>query len=197
MENNLFNLPSFNVLIIFLMISDNYLAELIPCNVQKLLNSNKGMLLKHIIAYLTLVFFVSLNEEKFNKSMWSLFKKSTIIYLLFLLLTKNNKYTFFIVMLLLLITYIMYLTYKTYLNNNKQDLNKLQNSYLNNYEKINKIFNYLIFVILIIGFMSYLGQKKYEYKSKFSYLNFILGVHNCAFSKSELTFFKSLQYLFM
>jgi hypothetical protein len=194
MNKMMSNLPSFNVLIIFLLITGNYLSELIPCNIQKILSSKIGMLLKHIIAYFTLVFFVSLDQIEIKDSIEQIFKKSFIIYLLFILLTKNNKYTFLIVIILLLITYIMYIVYKNY--SNRRDLSKKQKKFLLNYKKINTIFNYIIFIILIIGFISYMGEKKYEYKSKFSYIDFILGLQKCSFSKSNISFINSIKYLF-
>jgi hypothetical protein len=66
--------------------------------------------------------------------------------------------------------------------------------------KLVKIKNILIIITLIlifIGFFVYLGQKKYEYKNKFSYTVFLFGVTKCKNTiDNDLSIKKSLQYLF-
>lgn len=66
--------------------------------------------------------------------------------------------------------------------------------------KLVKIKNILIIIILIlifIGFFVYLGQKKYEYKNKFSYITFLFGAYKCKnTSENDLAISKSIKYLF-
>jgi Na+/H+ antiporter NhaC len=44
---------------------------------------------------------------------------------------------------------------------------------------INNIIFISVIVLTIIGFFIYMGKKKYEYKNKFSYINFLFGIYKC------------------
>jgi hypothetical protein len=48
-----------------------------------------------------------------------------------------------------------------------------------NLTKIEDVFTYVFYCVLPVGVISYIGQKKQEFKSKFSYYKFVFGVPKC------------------
>ena len=86
----------YNIFIFFLIISSNYLGELFPCKVQKMLDSN--MLFKHIFGFLTLSFFVILTDKSIAHNFKHIFFNSFMLYGIFLIFI-NNTVNFFIISL--------------------------------------------------------------------------------------------------
>ena len=171
-----YNIPVWNVFVLFLIIASNYIGELFPCRVQELLVHN--VYLKHFISYLTLLFFVvltdtSLIKKKFNE----VFSDSIKLYVIFLLLINCNKQFFVVALILLGIIYIIQLMkqdYNTDVNDEHEDNNKYK--ILDNFQKL--VYS-VFFVTLVLGFIIYMGEKKIEYKKNFSYLTFIFGKPGC------------------
>jgi hypothetical protein len=183
-------IPIYTIFILILIISANYLAQIFPCKIQKILSCN--MYLKHIFSFLTLMFFVILSAP-IGGSMRvnDILMKALILYIFFIILTKTNHIIFIIIIILLGILYIIVLK----INELKEE--KINNNELG--EKLNNIYNYIsyiILILLIIGFLMYMGEKKYEYKSKFEYRKFIFGIPECRGYSPEISFFKSLKYAF-
>jgi len=169
-------IPVWNVFVLFLIIASNYIGELFPCRVQELLTSN--VYLKHIISYLTLLFFVVLTDtSSIKKKFKEIFYDSLKLYIVFLLLINCNKNLFVLAILLLAFIYILQLIKQDYIDEN---LDTYQDSpVLKNLKNIEKICYILFFVITISGFIIYMGEKKIEYKDKFSYQTFIFGKPTC------------------
>ena len=62
---------------------------------------------------------------------------------------------------------------------------------------VNKILILITLILVFIGFFIYLGQKKYEYKNKFSYITFLFGSYKCKNTiDNDLPISKSIQYIF-
>ena len=207
----------YSIFILFLIISSNYLGELFPCRIQKLLSEN--IYLKHIFGYLTLSFFVVLVDPYKKINITTVFRESIILYTLFLFLINTQQYFFIFSIFLLFLIYIVYLKKIEYEENiniksnsidndkdkekEKQIELKKQTNNDNNYEYklyiLNKInyFLYILFIIvIIIGFLIYMGEKKIEYKDKFSYIKFIFGLPKCRNKSPDVDFIKSIQYIF-
>lgn len=49
--------------------------------------------------------------------------------------------------------------------------------------------------MLVLGFILYLGEKKYEYKNKFDYLTFIFGKPKCRGHTPKVNYSKILHSL--
>ena len=74
------------------------------------------------------------------------------------------------------IIYIIQLIKKDYIN----DENVPEET--ENYKKIilvEKALFVLFYIVLVLGFIIYLGEKKIEYKNKFKYMTFIFGKPSC------------------
>ena len=169
-------IPIWNVFVLFLIIASNYIGELFPCQVQELLTSN--VYLKHIISYLTLLFFVVLTDtSSVKKKFKEIFYESLKLYVVFLLLINCNKNLFALSILLLAVIYIIQLIKQDYIDENTDTYQ--DSPVLKNIKNIEKICYILFFVIAITGFIVYMGEKKIEYKDKFSYKTFIFGKPTC------------------
>jgi hypothetical protein len=164
------------ILFFLLIISGNYIGELLSCRTQTLFTNN--MYSKHIIALISLYFFVIVSDSKLQKYNPIITLFGTIfIYIYFLCISKvESKYFIIILVVLTLIAFTQ--IYKEYLENTQ----KLSNFEKKIKQKINLIQQILIgltFIVTLIGLLIYLGMKKIEYKSKFNYKLFLLGKHKC------------------
>lgn len=190
------NIPIWNVFILFLIIASNYIGELFPCRVQNLLSSN--IYLKHFIAFLTLMFFVVLTDSSSQQKEFKLiFTDSLKLYVLWLFLINNDKKFFVIALILLGIIYIIQLIK----NDFKEKINKKKNIEYNEeilkYTlNIEKIIYYIFFIVLIIGFIIYMGEKKIEYKNKFSYFTFIFGKPSCKGKSPDVKYIEAFSSAF-
>ena len=166
-----------NLFILYLLISGNYIGELFGCKVQYFLQKN--MVLKHILGFITLLFFVIFVDESNNKieNPNKTILKASALYIWFLITTRTNyKYLFAIVLLLFLLVIIE--KFKKYYEYQKE---KEKVDYAN---KISKILSYLSALITIMGFLVYLNDKyQKEYGKIWSWKKFILGKEKCNFDK--------------
>ena len=174
MESVFRNTPIWNIFVLFLIIAANYLGELFPCRVQNLLESN--IYLKHIIAFLTLSFFVILTDTTSNYKSNEIFSISFTLYILFIILARNNKVFFIINLVILAILYVMKLQLTDYEKNVDEKSNDIF------YERLlilEKVLTVIFFILLICGFLIYMGEKKIEYKNKFNFITFFFGKPSC------------------
>lgn len=162
-------LPLYMVFILYLVISSNFLAQLFSCRLQYILNNS--MMIKHILGYMTLLFFIVLVSGE-NLTTNTVLINSLVIYIIFVMSTRMVFNYFVVFIFMSLVLYIVHL-YQTK-NPEKKQLNTVK-----------LIMQYAILVVLVIGFIFYLVEKKMEYKEKFSYLTFILGKPVCKSSRSK------------
>jgi hypothetical protein len=174
------------VFVLYLIISANFLANLFNCRVQYLLSNN--MYIKHLLGFFTLLFFIIIvNSETKNKDIIFI---SIGIYLLFIITAKIDFNFWIIFIVLLSLIYILEI-YK----NEKEDNTTIGNIDINNIQYSLIIFN--IFII-IVGFLVYLGKKKFEYKENFDYTTFLFGKNKCANNAEggkNLNIIQSLSYV--
>jgi hypothetical protein len=180
-----------SLFIFLLIVSGNCLAELFPCRFQKDLTDTIG--LKHFVGFLTLLFFVVLQSPSESFNLFHAFKNATILYILFLLLVSSHHYTFITAMVLLTISYLITLKIKENdaIYNHKKSKVRLQAS-SDNMKQIQLYLHYIIVIVIVFGFLSYLGSKKSEYKKNFNYFTFIFGKTVCANDGSKLAYIKGL-----
>jgi hypothetical protein len=184
-----------NLFILYLVISSNFLANLFGCKIQKAFNEN--MLLKHLLGFFTLYFFISLTESSSSveSDLTSRLKFAAFIYIWFILSTRVDIRFWTVLITMLGIVYLLQL--------NKDIESKKQNPDNEKIEKYNKYQDILIklaFIVTVVGFFVYLGAKKYEYGSKFNYTTFITGNVSCkgnSFSgEKSLTIMDSIKKAF-
>ena len=166
---------SLSVFVFILIITGNYLGELMPCRVRKELNEN--MLLKHICGYLTLVFFAIITI--FETTQLNILLLSAFVYLYFLILSKTNWRIWILVVSMLAVSYFLHLFKVSHDKTNDEKKTYLQILILDNSEYIQKVLVSLSFILTFFGFFAYMGNKKKEYGKDFSYITFILGNVGC------------------
>jgi uncharacterized membrane protein YiaA len=149
--------------------------------------------------YLTITFLVVLLED-LDKNLVEVFLVSFYLYLVFILISKTEYGFFIAIIILTAVIYVLYLK-RNEIAKRKEDT--MSNEELEKLEKTNnliiKINNGLsiaVFILIFIGFMIYMGRKKYEYKNNFSYLTFIFGKVECKGTISNIDFSTSLKHVF-
>ena len=185
----------YNIFILFLIISSNYLGELFPCRIQQMLSSN--MLFKHIFGFLTLSFFVVLTDNSKVHTLTDILFNSLKLYSIFLIFINNNLNFFMISLFIVAVIYIINIKINEITDTIKtdtEDKNKNENSKtLQLLHQINKILSIIFIITIIIGFLIYMGEKKVEYKSKFSYITFIFGKAVCRGKSPNVDIFKAIK----
>lgn len=212
MEDIALKYPIHTVFILFLIISSNYIGELFPCRIQDVLMGN--VIMKHFVAFLTLLFFVLIVEPSMNMKFKELIYNSSMMYLVFLVLI-NNSLPFFVASIIILgVLYIIHLNkveIRTTLSNDtgneeekegkeegKEDGAVIKHSekMLSMFEQMSNILTYLFAGVVSLGFIIYMGEKKIEYGKTFSYLTFIFGKPSCRNESPEKNYIASLKAAF-
>mgnify|MGYP006443950151 FL=1 len=198
---NFTEIPIWNVFVLFLIIASNYIGELFPCRIQSLLVNN--VYLKHFIAFLTLMFFVVLTDSSSQKKKFMvIFTDSIKLYFLWLLLINSDKKFFVLGLILLAILYILQLIKNDYINNKKineeinEEINNKNKERLSLIKNIEKVIFLIFFIVLVLGFIIYMGEKKIEYKNKFSYITFIFGKPSCRGKSPEVKYLEAFTSAF-
>ena len=161
--------PVYSLFILFLIIASNYIGELFPCRVQSLLSSN--VYLKHFIAFLTLLFFVVLTDPFQNYEFKKILKDSILLYIMFLMFINTNKFFYLLCLIISGTLYISILIKKQYITQKEEKEKNIKDfkdtkeakDIDHNLDIINKVYNILLIVfiiILILGFIIYMGEKK-------------------------------------
>lgn len=149
--------------------------------------------------YLTITFLVVLLED-LDKNLTEVFLVSFYLYLIFILISKTEYGFFIAIIILTAVIYVLYLKRNeiakrkedTTSNEELEKLEKTKNLII----KINNGISIVVFILAFIGFMIYMGRKKFEYKNNFNYLTFIFGKIECEGSPSNIDYSTSLKYLF-
>ena len=178
----------FTIFVLILIISSNYIGTTFPCRFQYLLNNNNW--LKHTFGYLTMTFFVILVDPITSGTMKNNLVKAFYLYVWFILLTKTNIYFFISLVIILAVSYLLVLYKKEIIEKNKDD------KIISTIDTTNQYLNTLFLIGTVIGVLIYLGEKKLEYKSKFSYYRFFLGNYSCKNYTPPISFVKSLKHTF-
>lgn len=154
------------IFVFFLIISSNYLGEIFPCKIQSLLHGN--VYLKHIFAFLTLLFFVVFVDPLHTNTLYTTIKNSLFLYGIFLLLINTNVLFFVISMATLAVMYLF--------NLYKKEAPETVIPWL---DTVDNMLYILFAVSTLVGFLVYMGEKKIEYKKRFHYLTFLFGKPSC------------------
>jgi len=187
MNNFLVESNIFCIFIFFLIVSANFLAEVFPCRLQAVLRNN--MIVKHIFGIFTMIFFVVLSSGIKNKNILNITKKSFLLYILFILITKCQIYIFYVILFFLGITYILHIIKQEKIEEEDKDEIAI-------YNNITDGLYILILIFIILGVLLYIGEKKIEYKSNFKYETFFIGKPKCKGKSPSINMFKSLKYAF-
>lgn len=164
---------------LYLIISSNFLGELVSCKFREVLSSN--MIIKHLLGLITFGFLVILAGIDFenNNVYYEGIIITILLYIWFLLSTKTHVYITLIILLQFFIMYIISYRIK-YLKNKKKSTNNL--------ELINKYILIITAIITIFGTIHYGYLKKIELNKrneKFSLFYFLIGKVKCRNDKID------------
>jgi hypothetical protein len=185
-----------NLFILYLVISSNFLANLFGCKVQQAFQSN--MLLKHFLGFLTLYFFVTLADtsDTLPSDLGHRFGIALIIYLFFILSTRVNFRFWVPSMICLGAIYIIELFKQ---DEKKKDENQRDKHRIEQFLKAQQILIGISSLLMLIGFIVYVGEKKSEYGRQFQWGTFFFGKTNCKGDKetSNLTTGEAIKRAFI
>lgn len=173
--------------VFILIISGNYIGQLLPCRVQNFLTKN--MIFKHLFGFMTLLFFVVL-------TMPDVFRNNQLLtviglYLFFVIFSKTY-YVFWIINVVIFA--IIYLI-SSYFENKTDKWRENNKEFENTFKTIKRLLVYFTIVTVSIGFLIYLGNKKREYKKSFTYFKFFFGKPDCsAKSPPIVSYTKEIEY---
>jgi len=190
-------LPLYCIFTFFLLICADSTSTLFPCHVRRVLKNN--LIVKHAMVYLTITFLVVLLENFPDKNLFKIFSVSFFLYILFIFISKT-EYGFFIsILIITAIIYVLYLKRRELTKKEETASNKEKEEIAKKHDLIIKINNgmiIVIFILTIIGFLIYMGRKKFEYKNNFNYLTFIFGKVECTGTISNINYSTYLKHLF-
>ena len=170
--------------IFYVTLGGNFVAQLFPCQVQKLFTEN--IYYKHFLAFFILFFAIILTSEKSEKITSVIFSKTILLYALFIILTRMDKNFFLMFFFILCIKFIIV---NEYTNTHDAVLKE-------KYDILNKGLNYALICIGIVGFILYYGEKRYEYGKRFNFSTFLLGKPVCREFIIPSNYMRNLKYAF-
>jgi len=196
------------IFILLLLITVEYLT-LLPCQFQHILESS--VVVKHVFGLFTMLFLVIIAEGDETLNVEHALKQCVPLYAGFVLMTKTNAYVFMLLAALLGCAYLLSLKKKDLEHENKGAAPPARDTArdeahappakdgLQQIQTIETIIDYLykaFFVFTILGVTLYLGEKKIEYKNKFSYITFIFGKMSCKHASPNVPFLQALKSAF-
>lgn len=139
------------------------------CQMQKLVRDN--IYVKQLLFFIIIYFTNSFVQK--SHDIWHTFSRSIMLYIIFVMLMKNNYKSIMIVFGILFINKIL-LQYKTQISKDTKNTH--------NVKVIDNIRYYLSLtaaVVMVLGFGQYYMEKKTEYKKQFDNITFIFGSNKC------------------
>ena len=153
---------SIPLLLLFLVVTGNFIGQLLPCQIQTSLTNN--MYIKHLVAFLILLFVIEIGERKYN-TFYELFSNTLIVYVIFLLAIRMNSQFFMAFLLVIIAIYTLYL-YKE---------KQTDSLIIQNVSKITNILYYIVILVLFIGVLESFIRNRKKYGNKFNFFTFFFG----------------------
>lgn len=162
------------LVIIYLIVSGNYLGNLFSCSLQKILHENTTI--KMIATFFTILFFVAVEDNK-NNLQGSL-RNAITIFILFLISTKVSIKYLSVLMILLIFYYLFEKYYEP-----KGSEFQIDSEFGAREDcvkcKISKVLRTIIVGVMLVGLYVDVQDKKARYGADFSWRKFIACNPNC------------------
>jgi|TARA_B110000259_G_C13867026_1_gene343232 hypothetical protein len=161
-----------SIFILILVSSSGLVGDILSCKYTKFIMNN--IYIKHLVAYLT-IYLLRTNLFTYNEHPLINLRRSLLLYILFLILMRQNLIFTSILFTLIFLIHFLY-EYSKYYNFHNNDDNK-------NKKNINNILRFLSIIVIIlslIGLVINYYERKNEYGSNFNTLKFILGNISCS-----------------
>jgi len=187
------NIPLHNIFVMILIISANWMMVLYPCRFRTLITNN--IFVRHIFGFFTMLFFVVLTNSEDTLNLNSSLIDSVYLYTLFIMLIRTPIFIFITILILLCILYVLNIKKKEVKEDKSLDDDASEKK-LDNISNIKNVISSITYILLFLGFIVYLGQKKLEYKSEFSYITFLFGKNDCINTSPETSYIKGIMHVF-
>jgi hypothetical protein len=149
---------------------------------------------RHVFGFFTMLFFVVLTNTEKDPKLQTLSIDALCLYALFMVLLRTPLFIFIAILVLLAGLYVLNLKKKEVKGEQSDD--KAKEEPLRIISIMTQSFSILSYILLVSGFFIYLGQKKLEYKDKFSYFTFIFGKTECKDSSPKTSYMSGIMHAF-
>lgn len=156
----------FAIAALYLWLLFGFLSSMVSCDMQRLMNNN--IVFRHTVGITAfLLLFTTLDSDN-KDNVFQTWKKTIMVYFVFLLLTKSKWYFAVPTLFLIVLDQSINIQIKYLINNNREsESNKLK-------EMRKKLFVVLI-VTIIAGFVQYGFRQYNEFGKDFNLLTFIFS----------------------
>lgn len=155
------------VFLLFIILAAGLAANTLNCNVQYLIANNP--LFSQLFILLGVIFTIDFTS-KGDLSPEQILSRSLIIYVFYLLLTKQNFVTFSIIFILLLTIYYV---------NIKMNYDQKNGADVEGYKQNLNMLLYATGITTVIGYILYFMKQREEHYEHFDVLKFIFGTNKC------------------
>lgn len=155
---------------LYLWLMFNYLQSLLNCDLQKILHEN--VYVKHLLGLIAFYFLFTVLDPNNNVSVGTIFVKTLVVYILFMMITKSKWYFAMTAVGLLLVDQILK-NHISYLQKKDATVD------VKKYEKARFSIEMLMIAVIVLGYIHYFILQRRDYKGEFSWLKFIFGTKTC------------------
>lgn len=152
----------------YLWLLFGYLSTLLNCDLQRFMNSH--ILVRHVIGITTFFFLFTLIDTENKTNILSIWVKTLVVYILFILSTKAKWFFVLPVLALLLIDQ----TIKKHVSIEKTQERITEEGEMK-FKDVSRFLNVVVTSCIVTGVIHYAFLQKAEYGSKFSWWTFFLG----------------------
>lgn len=152
---------------LFLWLLFGFLSHMINCDLQRMIENS--MIVRHIIGLIAFFFLFTLLDGNNKTNIQTIFIKTFLVYILFILTTKSKWYFALPVLGLLMVDQVLKRIYedrKNFVADAESD------AFLQRHKHINWWINIIVIILIIIGMLHYMYLQKIEYGKKFTYFKF-------------------------
>lgn len=170
-DNIIFALAAFYLWLLF-----GFLSDSVSCDMKKLLTKN--ILARNIIAIISFFLLFAVVDTNNKNNVVELWKKTFVVYILFLLLSKNKWYFSLPILGLIILeqSIAVYVRNKTNINNEKLDGETkiiIKHDEFYKFIKFREILQYGIVTLIFGGFLSYFMRQRKSFGKSFSLYKFL------------------------
>lgn len=157
-------------LLIFLFILlANFIGDVSSCSLRLFLNKN--MIAKHVVAFFTLLLFVTVELYE-NSHIYTILTNTVLMYICFILLMRTYYVFTFVSLGLIAICYLLTL-HINYLKKQYKSIEEIKK-----YENIRTNLFIISLISIVIGFIYNIKFLNDTYKNKFSINKYLIGLTN-------------------
>lgn len=149
---------------LYLWLLFGYLSSMVSCDVQKLMTNN--ILFRHIVGVIAFFLLFTLIDKDNKLHIYDIWKKTLVIYFVFLLMIKSKWYFSLPVLFILIVdqsikSHIEYLTRFNTKDNNIKNIIK--------FKKLRDVLYKILIGIIILGFLNYNWRQYNQFEKDFSF----------------------------